>query len=31
MLKPPLLGKPLDGESHAGSSPDVSVIHDFLP
>src|SRR5690242_13534903 len=30
MLKPPLFGKPLAGASHAGSSPEVSVIHDFL-
>ena len=25
-----LFGKPVDGESHAEFSPEVSVIHDFL-
>jgi hypothetical protein len=30
MEKAPLDGKPVDGDSHTVSSPEVSVIHDFL-
>ena len=29
-LQAPSEGKPVAGERHAGFSPDVSVIHDFL-
>ncbi len=31
ILKAPLLGKPWKASSQAADSPEVSVIHDFLP